>query len=385
MAGSLRYQKGGWRLRVSAGTGPDGRRIVHYRTVHEPNTKDGRRRADVALSAFVVEVEHMRGQARSSLTVGEWVESWMTRRCRPGDWAPSTRNTNRPVIRRHILATSIAGRRLAELRRRDVAGWIEELVVGGRGPSTIDHARRLLHRALVEAVDLEVIPANPAAGVRGPAVPDPGVDAPSDAELDRIIASIDDPQLLTIALVEASLGARRGEVCALRWTDLDLDAATISVARAISDGGSDGGLVERQTKTGKKRVVAVDAATVAELRAHRARRAEQCLAVGVPMDPAGFVFTTPRDPSGAQCVRPEWITRRFNAARKKAGASDTITFGSLRHYVATMLLADGIDVNNAARRLGHRPETLLANYAHAVPEVDREAAERLAARRRRTS
>lgn len=381
MQGNIRWKDGAWRLRVDAGRDSTGKRIVQHRTVREPNTRDGRRRAETELARLVLAAESKRNIPTTSPTVEEWITSWYAR-ASPG-WAPSTRATRPGIIRKHIVA-HLGDRRLGELRRRDIAAWHQLLAAGGLAAPSVRGAHRILHRALADAVELEVLDRNPATGVRVAGADETDVRPPTDDELDAVLAAMaEDPQTLTIVQLDSVLGARRGELVALRWPDIDFDDGTVTVARAISDGRSEG-LVEQHTKTRKVRAVGLDDITMGALRAHRARRLEQCMAVGVRMDEQGFVFVPDKDPTGRSPIHPTLLSRRFAAACKRADV-EGVRLQDVRHYVASWLLKGGLDVRTAAGWMGHSPTMLLNRYGHFIPPENRTAAEQLAARRRRSS
>ncbi|MDD6792036.1 MULTISPECIES: tyrosine-type recombinase/integrase [Thermobifida] len=92
--------------------------------------------------------------------------------------------------------------------------------------------------------------------------------------------------------VAAYTGARRGELLWLRWSDVDLDAAEIRIARSVSV--IDGRRVESSTKSERTRVVGFGAETVAVLRRHRVEQDRECEVLGEAWkgDPDGYVFTT---------------------------------------------------------------------------------------------
>jgi integrase len=88
-----------------------------------------------------------------------------------------------------------------------------------------------------------------------------------------------------------------------------------------------------------------------------------------------FVFSHPGD--GSSAWHPDSTSRAFRKISRQAGVTG-IRLHDLRHYVATRLLASGVDVRTVAGRLGHRnPSTTLNVYSHFVPEADQEAAEAL--------
>ena len=169
----------------------------------------------------------------------------------------------------------------------------------------------------------------------------------------------------------ASTGARRGELVALRWRDLDLERRTATIERGLILAGNV--LIEQGTKTHQSRRVSLDEATVAALVEHRERLEKIAAACGVGLAEDPFVFTEAVDASTPW--RPDSTTRAFRTLCAKAGV-EGVRLHDLRHYVATRLLAAGVDVRTVAGRLGHRnPATTLNVYAHFVPETDQQAAE----------
>jgi integrase len=176
--------------------------------------------------------------------------------------------------------------------------------------------------------------------------------------------------------VLAATGMRRGEALALRWRDVSLDAGTVSIRRSVGvvrDRGEAPVIVEGDTKSGKPRMVDLDAATVMVLRAHRRERG--AMALQLARDDA-LVFG---DHEGRPPY-PESASRRFGAdlARcRKAGVGlPVIRLHGLRHTHATILLSAREPVHVVSRRLGHAsPTVTMAIYAHVLPGSQREAAD----------
>ena len=188
------------------------------------------------------------------------------------------------------------------------------------------------------------------------------------------LAERTNPQLATFVMLAASTGARRGEMLALRRSDLDLDRGVVAIERGIVIAQRE--IVEQGTKTHQTRRVTIDGATTANLRRHL--RSQDALARTLPTlmrrDP--FVFSNSID--GSEPWRPDSTTRAFRSLCVKAGVPG-VRLHDLRHYVATRLLTSGVDARTVAGRLGHRnPSTTLNVYAHFVPESDQNAAATLA-------
>jgi integrase len=132
------------------------------------------------------------------------------------------------------------------------------------------------------------------------------------------------------------------------------------------------GLVEKDTKTHSLRTVAVDGSTADVLNEHRSRTLARLTEAGLDWAPAAFVFASTI--AGSTPWFPDSASRRFRRLCEEAGVRG-VRLHDLRHYVATRLLAAGVDVRTVAGRLGHRnAATTLNVYAHFLADADRDAA-----------
>lgn len=165
-------------------------------------------------------------------------------------------------------------------------------------------------------------------------------------------------------------GARRGELCALRWSHLDLDGGVVTIRRNWVAGR------EKDPKSHQMRRVSIDEATVDLLRRHQDDCVKTISLLGADLDPRGYVFSAapdrsrPRDPSA--------MTHRFK--RLVDRLSINAHLHALRHYAATELLTAGVDLRTVAGRLGHGDgTTTLRHYAAWVNTADQQAASILSA------
>lgn len=168
-------------------------------------------------------------------------------------------------------------------------------------------------------------------------------------------------------------GARQGELLALRWSDVDLDAPRITIRGSLQR-GADGRLEIAETKTHRSRRPLVPPALVVDaLREHRVRQLREKLLAGSRWDGSlDLVFPNSIGrPSDAPVV-----TRRLQAICKQAGLP-RVTFHSLRHSAATFLLGSGTPARIVADVLGHSTTRLLDVYAHVLDEYRHEAARRM--------
>jgi integrase len=245
----------------------------------------------------------------------------------------------------------------------------------------------ILKAALREAVAQGLLAANPADRANPPsarAAKAPEIHPWTGPQLSSFLAWADERGCADAVAwrVLAYIGCRRGELLALRWRDLDLDAARLSVRRSVGvvkTKGQGEQIIEGSTKNGRERVVDLDAKTIAALRAWRLARAG--LDLRLARDDA-LIFG---DLEGGY-LNPDRFSRRFTRAlglaRSQLGAEalPMIRIHDLRHTHASLLLKAGVPVKVVTERLGHATVMITMEiYAHTLPGMQAEAAAKFAA------
>jgi len=290
---------------------------------------------------------------------------------------PTTRADWVSVTERH-LKPALGEMPLWKLTSRDCDQLYARMKAAGLGQSRVRCAHVVLHRAVAQAVRWGWLARNPVSNATRPPVArvtitPPGVD---DVRTALAASRKADIELWCWLQVAIASGARQGEVCALRWCDVDFDKRVLRIERSVSATAS-AGMVIKSTKTGKPRVVSLTSQAIdalLERRTHAARAASAC---GRALEESELVFAT--DPLGQKPWRPELVTGRWTRLRKQIGLSH-VRLHDLRHFVATELLTAGIDLRTVANRLGHaRTSTTLDIYWGFVPARDRDAADHLEA------
>ncbi len=171
-------------------------------------------------------------------------------------------------------------------------------------------------------------------------------------------------------MLAALTGMRRGELCALRWSDVDLERGELEVSRSVVV--AVGGLAQKSTKTDRFRQVALDEVGVLLLRQHLRNVEMRAQESGATVPPDAYVFSPYLD--GSQPFRPDNVTGFFIRVRDSLGLKD-VRLHDLRHFTATQLIGAGVDVRTVAGRLGHAdPSLTLRVYSHLIEERDRAAA-----------
>jgi integrase len=356
----------------------DGSRRRLTRTIAAPHTRAGRKVVDQALAALIVEIETGRVNLGEDPTLAQLLDRWMVTRS-PG-WSPKTVMENGRNIRLKINP-KLGKMRVSKVRPAHLDAFYAELRRGGGvdgkplAPASVRKVHVILHAAFAQAIKWGLIASNPASAATAPSTPAGRITPPAPDALAQALVRIDevDADFGVFLRLAATTGARRSQLCALRWTDVDLEGATATFARGLVDGGPGVGLVEKPTKTGLVWKVALAPGTVKRLEAFRAVCQERAAAVRAELAADGFVFAVPAD--GSRPWRPDNVTARWRRLRSKVDL-DGCRLHDLRHYVATQLLGAGVDPRTVAGRLGHaNPNVTMTVYGHFLPEKDRAAAD----------
>jgi integrase len=268
--------------------------------------------------------------------------------------------------------------KLQALRTIDLERWHNALIDHGRknGKSlstrTVGAAHRLLSKALREAVKHGLIVKNVASLERPPKVDGKEVRIIGADRLEHLLDRLGESPLRPKVLIALFCGLRLGEVLALKWGAVDLDAKTLSIAASLEE-TQQYGVREKRPKTGAGiRDVTMPDIVVEALRKHRQEMRELRLLLGLgKLSDDDLLF--PRAPEGG-LPSPQQLTNQWWSFAKRIGMPD-ITFHALRHTHASMLIAAGINVVEVSKRLGHaKPSTTLDVYAHLFRQKDDAAA-----------
>lgn len=319
-----------------------------------------------------------------AMTVADYLKVWLTRqrlRLQPRTW-----DDYRQALRRYV-EPALGARSLASLTPMEIEQLYADLLDhGGRGGRplalrTIRYVHAVLHKALADAVRTGMLDQNVSDRAAVPRVdprrhdPDASGFAVWTASQARrfldLIATDQHRDLWTAAL---GTGMRRGELLGVRWSDIGDDGQQVRVRSSL---GSIGGRPQlKATKTLRVRRIHLDGRTAAAIQHQRAMQdaARRCPSTHWHNE-LDLVFT---DRLGAPLV-PQRMTHRFRRLVRRLDVP-TIRLHDLRHTHATLLLQAGVPVKVVSERLGHASITITMDvYAHVLPAMDRDAADRYGA------
>lgn len=384
---------------MSNGRGPSGvvkqRHGKHYPVVRY--WQDGRRRerwlpghktktaARSALrKALTAEEEGTWSASAQPMTYGAFlVERWL----------PSIRSTVRETTlvgyARHVetyLVPELGHLRLDRLTGADLAALYGRLRVAGRkgkplAEGTVARIHATISRSLADAVEAKLRTTNPARDVPRSARPRQRRSGGSDLrywtaeQLGSLLslAAEREPRMYPLIRLAAYTGMRRGEVCGLRWADLDVKSGHLSVRRTLTAMDPPDGLGMRliggEPKSGKGRRVDLDPETVEVLTGWRKQQMADQLALGGAWPDHGLVFTR----ESGDPMHPDTASTVFDRLVRDSGLP-RITFHGMRHTHATILLSKGVPVKVVSERLGHATvQITLDTYAHVMPGLQAQA------------
>lgn len=359
----------------------------------------GRTRAEVAGKLRALQTKHDSGLVPATgkaLTVAAWLGHWLetiaSQRVRP-----STLQTYATYISNRIVP-ALGHYRLDLLQPEDVERFYRDAGRPGDrpalSPASIRQCHAILSRALKVATQRGKVARNVCTLVDAPSVRRAEVEPLSAADARAVLLAATDRRNAARWSVALALGLRQGEALGLRWADVNLDAGTLAVRKALQRQTArhgcgatcgrkraadcparlGGGLVFVEPKSlAGSRTIALPGPLVEAMRSHRAAQAVERIAAGSLWEDFDLVFAQvsgrPIDP------RRDWSDWR--ALLTLAGVRPA-RLHDARHTAATLLLQQGVPARVAMQILGHSQISLtLGTYSHVVPELARDAAERM--------
>ncbi len=376
MAGSIRQRgKHSWEVRAFAGRDPEtGKKRYVTKTV-----RGTKRDGEVALGRMLAEIEDGHHAVQGG-TVGELCEKWFAH-AEP-NLSPSVAPHYRWILDHRVLPR-FGSTPLRRLRTVDIDLWYAELRRSGRSggrelaPATVRRTHAVLRRALAQGVKWGWLTHNPAANATPPQSRKQQLSLPDPAEVARLIKSAAKVNWALPAYfrLAAATGARRGELCALRWHHVDLSRRRLTIAANIVQAG--GRVIEKDTKTHQARTITLDDDTGAILAGHRMACESLARECGTDLGPDVYLFSHEVDFS--RPWRPDYATLAFRRLRDELDL-EGVKLHHLRHFSATQLLSLGIDIRTVSGRLGHaNASTTLDFYAQFLEAADERAADALGA------
>jgi integrase len=359
--GTVRQRGGRW----------EGRYHLQVGGVTKQASVYGRTRADVERLLREAQVARDRGTlvtTSARVTVGVYLAEWL-KAAEPG-LRPRTRVSYRQITRDHLLP-ALGAVALTRLTALQVQALYADLGDAGKSRKTIGNCHGVLHKALDQAVKWNLVNRNVADAVDVPRGKPPEMKTLSPEDARTVLQTADGDQLEPLWRLAIAGGLRQGEICALRWPQVDLESGVLQVTGTLEQRPGHKPVVAEPKTARGRRAVQLGAATVASLRAYRVRCIEAALAeAGRAYDPTGFVFQRP----DGQPYTMSMVWKAWRKLNDKAGVP-RIRFHDLRHTAATLLFSKHVHPKMVQEMLGHATiATTMDIYSHAIPALHVEAA-----------
>jgi integrase len=304
------------------------------------------------------------------ITVKAFLEHWLEHSVKRRN-RQRTYDKYKADVTRHIIP-AIGSILLTKLTPDHVQAMLNSLSDQGRSPRTVSNVRAALRKALNQAMRRGHVVRNVATLVDAPRSSTFTITPLDLAQARKLLDAVAGHRLEALYRVALSLGMRRGEVCGLRWKDVNFIAATLSVKGSLQRFG--GKLQWTALKTAASvRTLALPPVLLDALKRHQARQAQERADAEDWVD-SGYVFVSTRGTP----LEPHNVVRHFKSVLRRTGLPETVRFHDLRHSCATLLIAQGVHLSVIKDILGHTQISTTANvYGHVLPDIQRDAASRL--------
>jgi integrase len=304
--------------------------------------------------------------------LGDYLVQWLEATRKPPMVKPSTYIQYRSVIHHHLVP-GLGHIFIRKLTPQHIQAFYAQKMKEGVKPRTIAFMHATIHTALENAVKWNLVSRNVSSLVSLPRVEEHVMHPLTSDEIEKLIAVAKGHWLEPVLILAVTTGMRRGELVALRWSDVDLNKGVLHVQRTASRVGSYG-IVENDPKTrSSRRKVVLSNVALKMLKGHRLYQDQIKVKAGNGWKNMNLVFY---DEIGGY-LSVDKILKEFHALLDKAGLP-RMRFHDLRHSAATILLTMGVHPKVVQELLGHSTIAMtMDTYSHLLPSMQKDAADKM--------
>lgn len=351
-----------WRLVFDLDRGIDGKRrqkVIRF--------NGSKKAAEKKLRDTITEYEQGKFVDPSNQNLSDYLDYWLG--MIKSSVQPKTFERYAQMVRVNIKP-ALGHIKLQELKTRHIdEAYIAMLRdgrrdgAGGLAPKTIRNIHGVLGLALKKALTWQLNWSNPAIGVTLPKIEHKEVKVLTKAQSGTLLQALEGRWLYPIVLLALTTGMRRGEILALKWSNINLDEGWLRVIQSVEQTKSGKRLKDVKTKHGRRRI-SLPLMTVNMLRLQKARQAEQLLGLGVRQSDDTLTFTS----KDGQLRDPLYVSTSFREFMAQIDLPK-VTFHGLRHTHISHLLEDGHPIKTVSSRAGHATVSITLDiYAHVLPD-----------------
>lgn len=373
MLGHIRKRgKHSWAIVIELPPDPTtGKRRKHWETI-----RGAKAEAQTKLRQTLEAVEGGRYIKPSRLRVGEWLEQWcdsyVTMHC-----SLRTADSYRSEVCRHLIP-ALGAIPLTQLQPQDLQDYCAHALSqgridgsGGLSRRTVQYHHRILSEALSHAVKMGLLGRNVAEAVDPPSPEHKNMAVLAPEDIPKFLQVAKETRHYTLFYTALHTGMRLGELLGLRWCDVDLDLAFLSVVQSRYKRSGVCKMVQPKSLRSRRRI-AMTPSLALLLRQYKGDQQAERILLGSPLRDSDLVFS---HPAGNPLDRSV-VSHRFAKVLQRAGLPH-VRFHDLRHTHATLLLKEGVHPKIVSERLGHASIGItIDTYSHVLPGLQEMAAER---------
>jgi integrase len=361
--------KESWEIYLDIGLDPvTGKRLRHYETI-----KGSKKLAKQRLAELEVSIEKGSYIKPKRITLAEWLSNWLngyvTTNC-----GIRTAQSYQSEVRRHLIP-ALGAIPLTQLQPQQLQNYYAHALSqgrvdgkGGLSARTVQYHHRILFEALSHAVKTGLLDRNVAEVVDPPRPEHKSMATLAPEDVPRFLKVARDTPYYLLFYTALYTGMRLGELLGLRWCDVDLDMAFLSVVQALYKRSGVCNMVKPKSSHSRRRI-ALSPSLVLLLREYKAEQQTKRILLGkLPAD-SDLVFSHLH----GKPLDPGVVSHTFATVLKKASLPH-IRFHDLRHSHATLLLKAGVHPKIVSERLGHANIGItLDTYSHVLPGLQEKA------------
>jgi integrase len=282
-------------------------------------------------------------------------------------WLDSIRDTVREgtykpyeaITRLHIKPT-LGKTKLGKLNALQLQSLYREKLDSGLSSRRVRYIHVTIHKALKDAVKLQLVNRNVAEAVTPPRLLKREIQPLTQAQMRSLLEAAKDEKLYGLYVLAVTTGMRQGELLGLKWKDIDFDAGTLRVNRSVYNGK-----VSPPTTNSSRRTIRLSKLAIRALKRHRVNTAKLRI--------SEWVFSTGK---GTPISNHNLHNRSWKPLLKCAGLPDSTRFHDLRHSCISLLLSWGVPVKVVSEMAGHADVSItLSVYGHVLPDMQSTAAD----------
>jgi integrase len=368
MRGSIKQRSpGSYTITIYLGKDP----VTKKKKWHTATVRGSKRDAQTECAKLIAAITGGGFSEPNKVRVAEFLERWLTHVTTQVDarthvgYAEKVRKNIIPLLGQVLLTKLRSDQIEAAYTKALASGRCDGN--GGLSPRTVHHLHRILKQALKLAVKWKLLAVNPCDAVDAPKVEKKEMKTYDMPQTVDALNEMRQTRFLIAYLLAAMCGLRRGEIAALRWKNVDLDAGALRVVQTARQIGTE--VSYKPVKNTKGRPVALSPIMIRELRVHRSKQTEELLKLGIKLSGDSFVHAQ----FDGSPIKPASITNEWTRLVGKHKLPK-IRLHDLRHTHATAMLASGVHPKIAQERLGHSTiATTMDLYSHVLPNMQGDA------------